>query len=101
MAQPGRLRSMWLASASACAHRVMTHDRGAIRGASQRSRSVMGRDVEMITCEGCGNEVDVTRQRGTPLIVERSGDDRQVVTVRIGRDEVHRCDRASNGSHPR
>jgi len=57
-------------------------------------------DVETIRCEGCGDEIEVTRPRGTPLIVERSGDDRKVVTVRIGRHEVHRCDRASNGSHP-
>ena len=61
----------------------------------------MGREVETIMCEGCGHDVEVTRAPGTPLTVERSGDDRQVVTVRIGRDEVHRCDRASNGSHPR
>lgn len=44
-------------------------------------------------CDGCGREVDVTRPSGTPLIVERA-DDANLVTIRIGRQEVHRCDRA-------
>jgi hypothetical protein len=51
------------------------------------------RETERLVCDGCGREVDVTRPSGTPLIVERA-DDSNVVTVRIGRQEVHRCDRA-------
>lgn len=81
-----------------CAHpRTLrdTPERRAIGDGRHRLKIV--RDVEMITCEGCGREVDVTRPRGTPLIVERSANDPKAVTVRIGRDEVHRCDRASNG----
>ncbi len=57
------------------------------------------RYIETITCEGCGYEVDVTRSPGTPLIVERSDGNPIAITVRIGRQEVHRCDRVSNGSH--
>jgi hypothetical protein len=44
-------------------------------------------------CPGCGDQVDVTRVEGTPLIVERQDDGgRPVCSVRVGRTEVHRCD---------
>jgi hypothetical protein len=56
-------------------------------------------ESETITCEGCGREVDVTRPSGTPVIVERGTNGSDVVTIRIGHVDVHRCDRANGASH--
>jgi hypothetical protein len=56
------------------------------------------RETETIICEGCGRDVDVTRPSGTPLIVEHGTDDSDVVTIRIGRQEVHRCARGNGAA---
>lgn len=54
---------------------------------------------DRIACPGCRADIDVTRQAGTPLIIERdTPNPHGVVRIRIGRVEVHRCVLLADGS---
>jgi len=65
---------------------------------SARGSESAGR--ESVACPGCRAEIDVTRQGGTPLIIERdeTPNPHSVVRIRIGRVEVHRCTLSADGS---
>ncbi len=55
---------------------------------------------ETTTCPGCHQSVDITRDGGTPVIIERQDDNaaQSAVVIRIGRIEIHRCRRCSDGT---
>lgn len=55
---------------------------------------------ETTTCPGCHQPVDITRDAGMPVIIEReeAGSAQSTVVIRIGRIEIHRCRRCSDGT---